>query len=1217
MLRTFLVALTAMLLVTVTASVAAAAPKQVASTFAAAGSGNGELTAPTGGAAVRQSNGDVYVVDAGADRVQRFDAAGTYQSQFGSPGSGNGELTFAGNVAGIAIDQSDGSVYVADTGNNRIQKFNAAGVYQGQFGAAGSGDGELAGPIAVAVDQSSHDVFVADRDNNRVQRFDAAGAYEAQFGTPGAGYGELAAPSGLAVDSTGSVYVLDSGNGRVQRFTNNGTLQGVFAPSTLNLSPQAIAVDPTSDHVFVSQYAPDFSGTQILELTAAGNVVETHGTALPGPGGIARRSSTGALYATDAYGTQVLTLDDVTPTELVAAAMTGVTATTGTAHGTVNPHSGPAVTYHFETSADQASWTPTPDAGPITGGADTPVAADLSDLQPNTEYFVRLVGSQRFAAPTISNTVSFTTDAAAPDVVTGEAVVVDDRSAILGGTVNPHNASTSYWIEYGPDTSYGSRMPVATDADAGGGGSPVAMRQRITDLQAGTTYHYRLVAHNVAGTTPGADQTVTTRAAAVEEPVGRAYEMVSPVDKAGADVQLLSGGQASAAGGAIAFASTGAFGGAQANLSLSTYVARRGATAWVTTPLTPPQSNDWAVANSAAHSLSADLGKSLEVSRRALAPGAVEGAANIYLHDVASGARSYLAHAEGHAAWYDLSTADFRIVAATRDFDHVVIQASYALTSDAAPGVNNIYDLTDGQVRLVNYLPDGSVPTTGAGAPGGSNEGLNRYEDHSLISADGARIFFTVNGVLYVRENGATTRVLSVSQRTGSVGQVVPVVSSVPSRDGETVYLSVAHPAPPLTDDAPADAIESLYRVNVDNGAVSSVWPSDLPATGVMEKTFDVSADGRRVVFKVSSRNSSGVTTHRRLYTADDGVVSRIADVAPADDVGEIRLSPNGRYIAFIGRLRGVPAYDTSSPGCPPSAGESSAEACVEVYLYDATDHVLRCVSCSPAGTPPTGPPDFRGSAGFFSRARPNSLLDDGTVFFTSPDRLVAGDTNGQLDVYQWRSGVQTLISPGKDPVPASFVDASPDGTDVFFATAARLVGQDVDASIDIYDARRGGGLASQDAPKKPSPCVGDACQPQALEPSPAPALGSTTVSGAGDSPLSRTAAGKPKALTLRAISTSARRVLARTGRLQLSISGTRGLKASAKATARLGGVTTSVATASGRVPTSQTLHLTLRLSSRARQALATHRRLTVTIVVSAAGAHSRRAALTLTRKGR
>ena len=462
MIRRLLV-LVAMSLVLV-APAASAAPKQVATTFGAAGAGDGEFGSTVAGVAVRQSTGDVYVVDAAADRVQRFDADGGYLGQFGTPGTGDGELTLGGASAGVAVDQASGDVFVGDTANNRIQRFSATGVYQSQFGVAGAGDGELAAPVAVAVDPTSHDVYVADRDNNRVQRFSSAGVYEAQLGTLGAGYGELSAPTGVAVDATGAVYVLDSGNARVQKFDGLGAFQSVFAPATLTFSPQALAVDPATGHVFVAQYLPDYSGTQILELNAAGNTVESHGSVLPVVGGLDVRATSGRIYAADLYGSRVLLLDDLIAPEVTTGAATAITATSATVNAIINAHDGPAVTYRFAASTDGATWTPMADAGPVTGNGDTPVSEPVTDLQPNTQYSVRVVATPALNPAVTSAPETFTTVATPPSVTTGTVLELADDAAVLSGDVDPQGTPTQYWFEYGPTKDYGSSVPQAMTA---------------------------------------------------------------------------------------------------------------------------------------------------------------------------------------------------------------------------------------------------------------------------------------------------------------------------------------------------------------------------------------------------------------------------------------------------------------------------------------------------------------------------------------------------------------------------------------------------------------------------------------------------------------------------------------------------------------------------------------------------------------------------------
>ena len=116
--------------------------------------------------------GDVYVVDAFNNRVQKFDSSGNYLSQFGSSGSGDGQFN---GPYGVAID-SGGNIYVTDLSNNRVQKFDSSGNYLSQFGSSGSGDGQFNGPIDVAIDATGN-IYVTDTDNNRVQVFGPVPVY--------------------------------------------------------------------------------------------------------------------------------------------------------------------------------------------------------------------------------------------------------------------------------------------------------------------------------------------------------------------------------------------------------------------------------------------------------------------------------------------------------------------------------------------------------------------------------------------------------------------------------------------------------------------------------------------------------------------------------------------------------------------------------------------------------------------------------------------------------------------------------------------------------------------------------------------------------------------------------------------------------------------------------------------------------------------------------
>ena len=195
--------------------------------FGSRGNGEGQFNSPWG-IAVDRVRGYVYVVDSANFRVQKFDMNGEFIMSWGSFGNGDGQFYFP---RGVAVDQTDGFVYVVDMGNHRIQKFDTSTNVLPQLLAKWGGSaepghassplaqeaGQLRSPWGITVDGAG-DVYVSDTGNHRVEKFDKEGNFITQWGGFGNGKGQFNFPYGIAVDVKGSVFVVDSGNTRVEQF---------------------------------------------------------------------------------------------------------------------------------------------------------------------------------------------------------------------------------------------------------------------------------------------------------------------------------------------------------------------------------------------------------------------------------------------------------------------------------------------------------------------------------------------------------------------------------------------------------------------------------------------------------------------------------------------------------------------------------------------------------------------------------------------------------------------------------------------------------------------------------------------------------------------------------------------------------------------------------------------------------------------------------------
>jgi uncharacterized protein (TIGR03663 family) len=251
--------------------------------FGSAGIENGQFTGAHDLAI--GPNGDIYVTDARNHRIQRFTADGQFISTWGSfatlDGGGNAPGGTFNEPWGIAV-APDGSVYVADTWNYRIQKFTADGKFVTMWGNAGTADSPdgFWGPRGIVVN-SSGQVLVTDTGNNRVLVYDANGLLLSQFGMNGMNQGEFDEPVGLAIDSEGLLYVVDTWNQRIQVFEplSDGVGYGYLREwmvdawdgQSVNNKPY-IDVD-NNGHVFVTD--PD--AYRVLEFDSVGNFIRGWG----------------------------------------------------------------------------------------------------------------------------------------------------------------------------------------------------------------------------------------------------------------------------------------------------------------------------------------------------------------------------------------------------------------------------------------------------------------------------------------------------------------------------------------------------------------------------------------------------------------------------------------------------------------------------------------------------------------------------------------------------------------------------------------------------------------------------------------------------------------------------------------------------------------------------------------------------------------------------
>ena len=502
------------------------------SAFSIAGSGNlfGTITAVQ---IATDAAGNVYLPNAPNNDVQEFDPSGNLIQTITGSGA-----TALNAPTGVALDSS-GNVYVADTGNGRLEEFTPEGAFimalgtgvdvtnPGNVCTASSGD--VCGPgsdgtKALAIDGAGN-IYAGENSGAgyHVVVYSNSGAQLADFGLGSIGSSSFEAAGAsdtLAVDDArGLVYVTDSANNEVWVYGPPvaPTLSETSSGATQTAATMNATINPQGqDTHYYFERAAGALGACPSSPQSGSDLASLFGSQQPSEELNGLTPATIYHYRIIAYNATGVTcgadqtLLTLPPAPTLTLGQTGaVEASTATVQGTINPQGNKNWPTVYEVRyGTSTSYTASihGDAGSASGPV--AVTATLENLRPNTTYHYQLTASNA-AGTTVSPDQTLTTAGTPPTITLGAASRINEDSALLAGTVNPQGLPTTYAVQYGTTSYYGSLAP-AEPAEAGSGFTDESLSLSLAGLQPATLYHYRLIATNTAGTTYGEDQTLTT-----------------------------------------------------------------------------------------------------------------------------------------------------------------------------------------------------------------------------------------------------------------------------------------------------------------------------------------------------------------------------------------------------------------------------------------------------------------------------------------------------------------------------------------------------------------------------------------------------------------------------------------------------------------------------------------------------------------------------------
>jgi hypothetical protein len=1065
---------------------AAAAPPllwQVPVAGPASGPGAGELTNPRG-VAVDPDTGHVFVAEGSNSRISEFTAWGEFVKAFGwnvnaaapaeelqvctaetgcqkgSVGAGRGQFSFP---TGLAIG-AGGEIYAVDNEAHRVQAFAPDGTFLFMVGAEVNRTKVEAG--APETEQNLCPVDPGD---------------VCQAGVSGTGPGEFSNQSVgdlIGTDSDGTIYVGDVG--RIEKFDADGSFSGeVTAPALSGRPVGALDIDGAGNSYVTFGSSESEASPAVLKLGPSGEELATFDAPEP-----VRPDWLGKLKA-------------------VAVGASGNVYAVNDPNSFGNVGLDPRIV-EFDPAGEQLipsedeaelekelGETPIPLEpflfGQVRIGAEAAFINGLASSSacgiPGEDLFVsyfkfpesllRAYGPN--PDPSICPPPAFP-----PTVVDTFATAVDADSATVKAKINSHFwGDATYYVEYGTGKCSEGGCTEAQPTPPGsqlGSESGVAVPTAgvlLPGLEAATTYHYRFVAASSGGgPVQGVEATFTTPPATLPVrsscpnqafrtglsaflPACRAFEMVSPIDKAGADITVANEAtdevparlnQSSSSGDRITYSSSRAFGNAISAPYTSQYLASRDpGSGWSSASISAPRTHGITsvvfTSDTDYQAFSEDLCQGwlrlpFEVEPD-LDPAEVDGYGNLFKRQNCSGEaptyealttvappndpepRTYFPHVEGVSA----------------DGRCTVFSATDALTPEApvlGGGDRILYETCDGVVRLVAILPNGTPAGTssaaGASSYDASNLLLRVKTNYHAVSEDGTRVYWNTQdsgpGQIYLRINADQPQ--SFVSKGGKCTEPESACSLPVSEKVSGV--------PANFQAAAADGSRALFGIPVAGLPGENLYEfeatdlSETKATLVAEGFLGLlgaSDDATRFYFaSVKALGPDAVEGKPNLYYFQPGSPPRfIATLAAADldprfesvaitpQPGHraARVTPDGRHAAFMSAAP-LTGYD--------NVDQRNDQRDREVFLYDATanggEGELVCASCDPSGARPIGANIARRAPVWAAGRIPtwpsslypsNALSADGDrLFFDSFGPLVQRDTNGKADVYEWQN---------------------------------------------------------------------------------------------------------------------------------------------------------------------------------------------------------------------